>query len=157
MAILLALCLVQIIITLLFAPVRLKVRGHASLEFLKAELDVELFNLRPIRLRSCVGDGEVRVLINGKPPKKPQTDPFKALPYVKKAFDEGVRVKLKASVFVCARDALYAAIIEAIGGMLPKHGSVKCSAYASSGGERFEIDVNATLKASVMQLAGVAL
>lgn len=72
MKILLAACVAEIALTLLFAPVKVRAIGHASLENLSAQLNISVYALTPVRLRLKAHDGKFSLSMNGKPFARPK-------------------------------------------------------------------------------------
>lgn len=62
-----ALIIVQIVLAVMFLPIRVVFQGYFALSSLSGGVDVKLFALRVVRLRLNVVDGKFELRINDKP------------------------------------------------------------------------------------------
>ena len=100
-----ALTILQFLITMLFFPIRIGAKGHASLARDRVELDLTLFKLLVARVRIKREMGIFNLYVNGdKPETSGKLKLKRAVGMIKQCRIEGVRVKGNLHALVGADD-----------------------------------------------------
>ena len=153
-----ALIVLEFVIAMLFYPLRIRVKGHASLAHDKLELDLTVFRLSVARLRVRKQNGAFTLLINGKTPKLKGSKGLslsKAANAVRQYRLEGIKARGSLLALIGTEDARDTAMAYAIviGVLKPIVDNLRI--YTAQPSDTLEIDGRARLKINLVQIASL--
>ena len=151
-----ALTILQFIITMLFLPIRVGAKGHASLTRDRVEIDLMFFRLSVARIRIKREKGIFNLYVNGdKPEVKGKIKLKRAVGVLKQCKIEGVKIKGNLLALVGADDARNTAMMcAAIMGVLqPMLESI--NVHASQATDVLELDGKVIIRLSLLQLGSL--
>ena len=148
---------VQLLIVMLFYPLKIGAAGHVSLARDKIDLNVNVLGLSVVKVRVKLEDGKFKLLVNGKPfkPKKKLT--FKQIKSVGEQYKiEGLKLRGNLLVLVGTQDAKSTAMLCA--GIYGIANPIirGCNIYTSAASDTFEIDGRVKIKINVLQILSLA-
>lgn len=143
--------LIETVLTIVFYPIKINVKAHASLDRKSLQLNLSVLKIPILRLRGNLAK-EPYLQINGK--KAKIKDNSISVDAVKGAIDYAREQKLlkyfKIIALFALDDAKNSAILCAILALLP----LGISVYGCSG-DRFDADCAIEIKINVMQIIGI--
>lgn len=149
---------VQLLIAMLFCPLKISAAGHVSLARDKIDLNVAVLGLSVAKVRVKRENGKFILLVNGKqfkPKKKLSLNQIKSI--VKQYKIEGLKLRGNLLALVGTQDAKNTALMCAgIYGMLTPI-MQDLSVYTSSVSDTFEIDGRVKIKINVLQIVSLAV
>lgn len=151
-----ALTILQFVITMLFFPIRVGAKGHASLARDRVELDLTLFKLLVARIRIKREKGIFNLYINGdKPETSGRLKLKKAVGVIKQCRIEGVRIKGNLLALIGTDNARNTAIMCALvnGVLEPLLESI--SVHSAKATDVLEIDGRISVRLSLLQLGAL--
>lgn len=151
-----ALVVIQFLITMMFYPLRIGAKGHASLARDRMELDLTLFRLPVARVRIKKSDNKFVLQLNGKTPDKNKKVSVKQMTNVLKQYKvEGIRAKGNLLALISADDAKNTAIAYAvlIGIVKPLLNTFRI--YTAQPSDTLEIDGSVRVKINMLQIIGL--
>lgn len=151
-----ALTVLQILITMLFLPLQIGAKGHASLARDRVELDLTLFRLPVARVRIKRENGIFNVYVNGNETEmKGKFKLGRAVNVIKQCKVEGLRIRGDLLALVGAEDAKNTALMCAAVqcALRPIFGEM--SVYAARPTDVLELDGNVKVRITVLQLGAL--
>ena len=151
-----ALTILQFLITMLFFPIRIGAKGHASLARDRVELDLTLFKLPVARVRIKREKGIFNLYVNGDKPKTGGKLKLKrAVGVMRQCKIEGIKIRGNLLALVGADDARNTAIMcAAITGVLqPMLESI--NVHAAKATDVLELDGKISVRLSLLQLGAL--
>lgn len=150
------LTVVQFVITMLFFPIRIGAKGHASLARDRAELDLTVFRLPIARVRIKREKGIFNLYVNGdKTEMKGRLKLKRAIRMLKQCKIEDISINGNLLALVGTDDAKNTALMSAsiIGVLQPLFSTL--NVYTAQGTEALELDGKVRVELSLLQLGGL--
>ncbi len=146
----------EALICLLFMPIKVGVRAHASLGALRLCADISLYKIRAIRIRGSIKGGKPVLTINGKPPERAHISAEKLLALPSEIGSVGVKKKGAMAARIGMGDAalssaLCAAVMLAFAPLAPEG-----RAYPDRSDGMY-VDLNVDITINLVQIAQIAL
>ncbi|MCM1305699.1 MAG: hypothetical protein NC037_05225 [Bacteroides sp.] len=148
---------VQLLIAMLFYPLRIGAYGHVSLARDKIDLNVTVLGLSIARLRVKRESGRFKLLVNGKPFKTDKKISVGQLKSIGRQYKiEGLKLRGSLLALIGTQDAKNTAMLCALANAIAQPLSQGFNAYTAITSDTFEIDGRVNIKINLLQIASLA-